>query len=91
MDAHRLSKISSSFSPLTDKEAPAAGWPLLLLCYYLYENVFFLNRLSGGSGGGWHIMYASTTERDPPMCACIGVPACVCVWERERKRVNVCL
>ena len=40
LDVHRLSKISGSFNPLTEKEAPVPGWPLLLLFYV------------GGGGGG---------------------------------------
>ena len=33
LDAHRLSKISHSFSPFTEKEAPAPGWPLSLALF----------------------------------------------------------
>ena len=45
----------------------------------------------GGVGGGGHLVYASTSARDPPRCVCVGgggVRACMCVWARARKPVN---
>ena len=67
MDAHRLSKISGSFNPLTEKEAPAPGWSL----FFGVVVVFVVS----GEGERGHLVYASTRERDPAMCVCV----CVCV------------
>ena len=33
---HRLSKISGSFNPFNEKEAPASGWPLSLFFIFLF-------------------------------------------------------
>ena len=38
-------------------------------------------------GGGGHLVYASTSARDPPRCVCGGWR----VWACARKPVNVCV
>ena len=65
---------------MTDKEAPAPGWPLLLL-------LFFSLRGEPVRWGKVHLVYASTKVRDLPRCVCV----CMCVWARAQKPVNMCV
>ena len=46
----------------------------------------------GGVGGRGHLVYASTSARDPPRCVWgVGVRACMYVWARAWKPVNTCV
>ena len=44
-------------------------------------------------GGGGHLVYASTSARDPPRCVFVWVGMCACMrmWVHARKRVNTCV
>ena len=68
MDVHRLSKISSSFNPFTEKTL-APGWLLLLL--------FILKKIQGDKGlveGRGAVCTCDTSACDLPVCVCV----CVC-------------
>ena len=70
MDAHRLSKISGSFNPFTEKETLAPGWPL---------NISFFQGEPVGVGGA-AICTCDPCGYDPPMCVCVcGLVCVVCV------------
>ena len=84
-DAHRRSKISSSFALFTEKQV----WYLAGHCYYLYA---FGWMSWVWMGGGEAIHTCDQSAHDPPMCVCVcmcmrvcvhaGMHACVCARTR---------
>ena len=61
---HRISKISGSFNPFTEKEAPAPGWPMLFLFFHFLF-------VSGGP------VQCAICTCNPPMCVCVCMRTCV--------------
>ena len=93
MDAHRLSKISGSFNPLTEKEAPAPGWSLVFWCCCC----FCVER---GGGAGAFSVFQHKGARSDYVCVWRGVGGgrvrvCVygCVWVRALTKTceHLCL
>ena len=82
MDAHRLNKISGSFSPFTEKEALTPGWP----CFFF---------LGGGGvrrvGVGGAIRTCNPSVHDPPVCVCACVSVYVCVGVCACMHVCMCV
>ena len=64
LDAHRISKISDSFNPFTEKEAPSPHWPLSL-----FKQKSFWGELGGGGGSYLHLQ-----------SKCVQVCMHACVW-----------
>ena len=89
LDAHRLSKISSSFNLFTEKEALAPGWLLLFFLFFL--------KLAG-CWCEWSALAIQVcvfclyecVEGEVCMCVCVYVCECAGVSMSERCCVSAC-
>ena len=90
LDAHRLSKISSSFNLFIEKEAPAPGWLLLFFSVFLSEP---------GVGVGYLLLWSKCAcsaymsvwrGRRVWVCVCVCVCACAGICMSVRCHVSAC-